>query len=214
MTAQVTNPFDLKIWLLQNTDQLVAASNFTAAILLTIVAIAIFVTLFRVHFSKGTDIFYLLLGVGIEAIGWAVHRLYWGAWRIYRLIGDDKMDAWFVANAYFALIPAVLIFMGLTLIIGPMLSLFMKIKTRFSFVLATMLVIATYWLVYVKLQELDHNYNLVKMHVKPAGEMSEQTINRPGVPQNSIIIKTIPPKVIRKELEKPSQETIIITPVQ
>lgn len=162
-------------WLLAQTDQLVAASNFTVTGLMLVVAAAVIYALLNTKFSGNTDIRFMLMGVLLESLGWAVHRFYWGLWRVYRLYGDDAMSTWFVNHAYLALIPATMIMVGLILIIGPIISLFFNSSRMQSYTIATVLVASMYWFWWWKLGDA---FDAARLRSEGLAAAQQITVNR------------------------------------
>ena len=72
-------------------DQIVSAVNLTAAVWLFFLALVSFGYWWKQRnvIATDSDVRLMLLGVGIEALGWSFHRLYWG---LVRRLKDDLGD--------------------------------------------------------------------------------------------------------------------------
>lgn len=123
-------------------DAIVSAANLTAGIWLGVLAAIAFIYSTKVKDSDDTDTRIMLVGIGCEALGWAIHRLYWGA---VRRIRDDVGDwfylafsnTWIVQVAAFSLVMA-----GLILILTPVWKVYIGRGWR---VIPAALVLSTFW---------------------------------------------------------------------
>ena len=116
---------------------------------------------------------YMLFGFILEAYGWSIHRLYWGTWRVYKLYGNEKMDAWFVDHAYISLIPITITLIGMVMIIGPAMSLITGSGSRLKNLgLAAAMVLSISWLTYWKLGDAFE-------HQKINNEISIKEVRKP-----------------------------------
>lgn len=113
-------------WLYGNVDQLVAASNFTIAIMMIVLGTTVVYYAHKLWHSIQTDLAWILIGVAAEAYGWAIHRLYWGLWRVARLLEDTGWDKWFVDNAYLSIVPSLMVVIGMVMILAPVVSIFLS----------------------------------------------------------------------------------------
>ncbi len=174
--------FSWETWWLAHTDRLVAASNFTVTAAMLILAAAVTYSLLFVRFTQQTDIRYMLIGVLMESLGWALHRFYWGLWRVYRLYGNEEVSQWFVSHGYLALIPAAMILAGLVMIIGPIISIFFKNAGRVqNYMIATALIASLYWFWWWKLGDAFETARLrtealtkIEQSVKPKVLLDEK----------------------------------------
>lgn len=173
-------------WLLEQTDQLVAASNFTVSTIMVFLCISVIFAIRNLKFSKQTDIFYMLVGVALEAFGWALHRFYWGLWRTYRLYGNEEMDQWFVSNGYLALIPITFILWGLVLITGPIISFVVRQGRWVCYGIAMAAVFSIYWFMYWQLGDAF------------VADKARKELQK----QETSTVKTIRPRIIHKDLDK------------
>jgi len=145
-------------WLLEQTDQLVAAGNFTIATAMIILGTTVFFSIRKLiktnQLTYQSDLFFMLTGIVVETFGWALHRLYWGTWRVYKLYENDQMDRWFVDNGYFALIPVTIVLCGLVLILGPLFSIITNSSGRWkNMTVAAFLIVGVSWFSYWQLGE-------------------------------------------------------------
>ena len=106
-------------WITEHTDGLVAAANFTAVLYLLLLSAITTGLIWRNTFHSSSGIKVILIGVALEAFAWALHRSYWGSWRLVRNYEMHDWDAWFLANSYFALFPSTLVLIGIALILTP-----------------------------------------------------------------------------------------------
>ena len=144
-------------WFLDNVDQLVAASNFAIAFFMFILGTYIVSYLIKIRFQTKTDLKYMLSGLAIEAYGWFVHRVYWGFWRIAKLENDTATEKWYVDNAYIAVIPSVMIMLGLAMILGPLYNHIIQAKSKLvSYLVAMMFALSVFWFVFFS---LNSSYN-------------------------------------------------------
>ena len=85
-------------------------------------------------FSRGCRV---MLGVVLVSLGCASHRAYWGLWRWYRSHGDTEAAGWFVQNADWLMLSVVVIAVGYTLHLAPLLnSVFGKLWPAWAAALA------------------------------------------------------------------------------
>lgn len=138
-------------WLVDNTDSLVAAANFTAVLYLLLLSVITAGLLVRNTFENSTGIKLILVGVALEAFAWAVHRSYWGTWRLVREWELKEWDQWFVTNGYLALIPSALVLTGIGLILTPFWSWLRFTGRRprqFDYIIPFGLIVGTYILIW------------------------------------------------------------------
>lgn len=72
-------------------DQIVSAVNLTSAVWLFFLSLVAFIYWWKqrdIH-PTNSDLRLMLLGVGVEAMGWAMHRAFWG---VVRRMKDDIGD--------------------------------------------------------------------------------------------------------------------------
>ncbi len=137
-------------WLLTNTNQLVASSNFTISILMGIFGLTALYYLSTRKYES--DLFYLLVGITLEALGWCIHRMYWGVWRVYKLYGNEPMVQWYEDYGWVSLGPLGMIFIGLIFVLGPVISWLASIKSRLHyFAISAMFALSIQWFMFWKL---------------------------------------------------------------
>lgn len=124
-------------------DALVAAGNFTIVILLVILGVALAHQLLTRTFRS--DLKIILVGLLMEAIGWSLHRLYYGTTRFLREQGYE-MDQ-YLFGAYVPMVPVCIIIMGLVLMLTPIWKQVLKIECHPCW--AIMGSWALYWLVFL-----------------------------------------------------------------
>lgn len=144
-------------WLYGNVDQLVAASNFTIAIMMVILGSTVVYYAHKLWHSIQTDLAWILIGVAAEAYGWAIHRFYWGSWRVARLLEDTGWDKWFIDNAYLSIIPSLMVVIGMVMILAPVVSIFLSSgcvglgnRLKYFFVVA-FAAFSLFWFIYFQL---------------------------------------------------------------
>lgn len=124
------------------TDEIIAAANLTASAWLLVLAVVAFMCAGKFPKTEGSDIRLMLFGVGLEALGWALHRGYWG---IIRDLRDDKGNEIYL---YFSNLwaPQAVIFTiiltGLILVLTPLWRMHLGGSWKW---LPAMLVISTFW---------------------------------------------------------------------
>ena len=74
-------------------DQIVSAVNLTSAVWLLFLSIVSFSYAWK-NRGMESDVRLMLVGVGFEALGWALHRTYWG---LVRRLKDDLGDEIYLA---------------------------------------------------------------------------------------------------------------------
>ena len=123
-------------------DAIVSAANLTAGVWLLVLAGIAFNYSMKVKSSDDTDTRIMLLGISCEALGWALHRLYWG---VVRRVRDDVGD-WFYllfSNTWwFQIIAFGLVRLGLILILTPVWKVYIGKGWR---VVPAALVLSTFW---------------------------------------------------------------------
>ena len=153
-TDEVGLLYEIYQWLLLNVDHIVAASNYTISAFMFGLGSLVLYYIFRAKFSGQTDILYMMWGIVFEAYGWCIHRFYWGQWRTARLYKDEEAQQWFVDHAYLALIPSVMVIIGLVLIIGPAISWVIQTKKRWTVYAVTFgFAVSIWWFAYWALEE-------------------------------------------------------------
>lgn len=148
-------------WVPVHIDNIVAAANFTAVVLMVMLGGAASYMLVSRKFDHHTDIRSLLLGVAIEAYAWALHRLYWGTWRTLRAWGYDDWNIWFVNNSFLSLIPATLVLVGLTLILSPVWGFFNggHVPGRKYIVIPVAFMVSVWWFFFIFITSQDAHPN-------------------------------------------------------
>lgn len=151
-------------WILHNTDSLVAAANFTAATFLVVLAGATVYIVSTREFKPGSVTPYILLGVAVEAVAWAIHRTYWGVWRTLRDWGYVEWDKWFVANGYLALVPISLVLIGIAMITIPLWTFLRggKVTKRTDILLPLTLMLCVYWYFWLRIDTAPKCYDVYK----------------------------------------------------
>jgi hypothetical protein len=103
-------------------DQIVSAVNLTAAVWLLFLSFVSFIYWWKQRDVTPTnsDVRLMLLGVGVEALGWSLHRLFWGLVRRMRDdLGDEiylwVSDSWIPQGILFTIILG-----GLIMILTPL----------------------------------------------------------------------------------------------
>ena len=139
-------------WLTEHTDALVAAANFTAVLYLLLLSVITIGLIHRHTFENSTGIVIILYGVALEAFAWAVHRSYWGSWRLVREWEMDDWNQWFLDHSYLALIPSGLVLTGIALILTPFWGWLRftgsKERHHFDFLIPFGLIVGTYILIW------------------------------------------------------------------
>ena len=105
-------------------DALVAAGNFTIVILLVVLGVALAHQLITRNFQS--DLRIIMIGLLMEAIGWSLHRSYYGIIRFLREQGMDMEN--YLFGAYMPLLPTCIIIMGLVLMLTPIWKQVFKIE--------------------------------------------------------------------------------------
>lgn len=108
-----------------NADQILTASNLTISVWLLVLAVVSF-RYFTRHKELTSDIRLILFGVGVEALGWSLHRAYWGT---VRHIKDRYGDSTYIVFADSWIPQAILLAMiigGITLILTPLWKMMFK----------------------------------------------------------------------------------------
>lgn len=106
-------------WLEEHTDALVAAANFTSVTFLLVLSVLTIGLIKKNTFSQDSGVTIILYGVTLEAFAWALHRTYWGSWRLAREWEVAHVEQWFIENSYLALVPSALVLTGISLILTP-----------------------------------------------------------------------------------------------
>ena len=179
-------------WLTEHTNQLVAASNFTISALMALLCSILIFYIVNLWNRISLDLKILMFGFILEAAGWAIHRFYWGIWRVYRLLENEVMDKWFVDHAWLAIIPQFLVISGLVLIIGPVVSFlfetFKKNVNYHHYVLAIGSAFSLFWFFYWQLEIVYKKNN--PPEVKKIEKVIKVPVNRlMSTPPNYIIDK-------------------------
>lgn len=149
-------------WTLPYVDNVVAAANFTTVVMmLALGSVASYLLITR-NYGNDSDIKTILIGVAIEAYGWAAHRLYWGTWRTMRAWGHDDWNQWFVSHSFLSLIPASMVLCGLALILAPLWGFFYgghKEGKRY-YILPSLFMAAIWWFFFfvIVTGDKDHNH--------------------------------------------------------
>lgn len=105
-------------------DALVAAGNFTIVILLVVLGVALAHQLYTRNFQS--DLRIIMIGLLMEAVGWTMHRSYYGIVRFMREQGVDMQGL--LWGAYLPLLPTCIIIMGLVLMLTPIWKQVFKIE--------------------------------------------------------------------------------------
>lgn len=123
-------------------DAIVSAANLTAGVWLLVLAGIAFNYSMKVKNADDTDTRIMLIGIACEALGWALHRLYWG---VVRRVRDDVGD-WFYlmfSNTWwFQIIAFSLVMLGLILILTPVWKVYIGKGWR---IVPAALVLSTFW---------------------------------------------------------------------
>ncbi len=137
----------MMVWVFDNTDSLVAAANFTAATFLVVLAVVTLYVIQTHQFKEGSATKWIMLGVVVECIGWAIHRTYWGMWRAYRNWGYIEWDKWFIDHGYLALIPSTIVLIGIAMITIPLWTLLRggKVTKLTDMYIPLGLMLGVYW---------------------------------------------------------------------
>jgi len=124
-------------------DQIVSAANLTAAVWLFVLSGVAFWYASKLCFKSDNDSKIMVTGLGIEALGWAIHRGWWGIIRRLRAdIGDSFYLAW--SNTWFMqAISFSLVMAGLILILTPVWKTYIGSGWR---VIPAALVLSTFWM--------------------------------------------------------------------
>lgn len=140
-----------------NTDGFTAAANFTIVVFMLVLCACSVYLLVKRDFSAESVAPYLLAGAAMETGGWAVHRAYWGAWRLARTWKLEGWDQWFVTHGYLALIPSTLVLMGLAMLLSPLWTLMRRQEAHSNsdYWVAAGLIFGVYWFILFTLYELD-----------------------------------------------------------
>ena len=163
-------------WILNQTDQLLAASNFTVFIVLAIFSITIFVTIMKLKVSGKTDLLLILTGTMLEAIGWGLHRLYYGVVNAYRVAEDLQIYNFLYEHRYISLFPMLLVYIGLILILSTIISIITHSSSiKKNIAVATAAVLAISWLAYWQLDSGFTRKNKIE-----AAKRIEQTTTQNG----------------------------------
>lgn len=124
-------------------DALVAAGNFTIVILLVVLGVALVHQLLTRKFQS--DLRIIMIGLLMEAVGWTLHRSYYGVVRFLREQGVDMEGL--LWGAYLPLLPTCIIIMGLVLMLTPIWKQVFKIECHPCWaIMASWLL---YWMVYI-----------------------------------------------------------------
>ena len=124
-------------------DQIVSAANITAAIWLLVLGAIALSYAWRLPYNNHTDTKIMVSGLGIEAIGWAIHRGYWG---VIRRLRDDFGDAFYLAWSNTWALQALsfsLVMAGLIMILTPVWKNYIGRGWK---VVPAALVLSTFWL--------------------------------------------------------------------
>ena len=124
-------------------DALVAAGNFTIVILLVVLGVALVHQLFTRTFKS--DLRIIIIGLMMEAVGWTMHRSYYGVTRFLREQGFEMEH--YLFGAYLPLFPTCIIIMGLVLMLTPVWKQVFKIECHPCW--AIMGSWALYWTVFI-----------------------------------------------------------------
>lgn len=166
---------ETSVWMLNQTDQLLAASNFTAFIILSALGIIILSTIRKLKLTGKTDLFWILLGVMLEAFGWSLHRLYYGVLNTYKLYEDMQAYNFIHDHRYISLIPMLLVYAGLILILSTVVSVATHSTSRIkNTMVAAAIVISLSWLSYWQLSSGYERKNQIR------AEKIEQTTTQNG----------------------------------
>lgn len=135
------------------TDPLVAAANFTAATFLLVLAGVSIHTLMTKTFNKDSALPMMLVGVAVESASWAVHRSFYGSWRVLREYGYVEWDRWLIDNSYLSLIPHIGVLTGLALILGPVWTMLRggSNKDYRDYIIPAVLMVGVYWFLFFKI---------------------------------------------------------------
>lgn len=123
-------------------DILVASSNWATWILLYGVG-WVLVWFIRERWKNGYRSDYVtiaLAGASLDAFGWAMHRQYWWLWRLFRDNGSEYAN-FFVDHGWITLIFSIVIWLGATLMMSPVLSRLFGDRGWFSISVLSIIVI-------------------------------------------------------------------------
>lgn len=123
-------------------DAIVSAANLTAGVWLLVLAAIAFNYSTKVKDADDTDTRIMLIGIACEALGWAMHRLYWGAVRRIRADVGDWFYIMFSNTWWFQIIAFSLVMLGLILILTPVWKVYIGKGWK---VIPAALVLSTFW---------------------------------------------------------------------
>lgn len=153
-------------WLINHSDQIVAASNFTSAIVMFFLAGAVAFSIKNLNLTNRTDLYYMLIGIATVLVGWGVDKLYWGMRRVFRMIENSQVDELLDVHAYISLIPGTVIIIGLVMTIGPLLSFITNSTNKLkNMVLAAAIIFSLTWFAFWQLNDVQ-NTVIVKKQIE------------------------------------------------
>ena len=127
-------------------DQIVSAANFTAATWLIILSGVAFSYGFKLKRSANSDARIMVFGLGLEALGWSIHRGYWGFVRRMRAdLSPDDGNALYIAwsNSWvFQIVSFSMVMLGLIMILTPVWKNYIGSGWR---IIPAALVLSTFW---------------------------------------------------------------------
>lgn len=129
-------------------DALVAAGNFTIVILLVVLGVALAHQLLTRTFQS--DLRIIMIGLMMEAVGWAMHRSYYGVTRFLREQGFEMER--YLFGAYVPMLPTCIVIMGLVLMLTPVWKQVFKVECHPCWAIIASW--ALYWTIYIGVKVL------------------------------------------------------------
>ena len=138
-------------WLLEQTDQLLSASNVTIAVMMFVLGTVVLRYLVKLKYTEHVDLFHMLFGIVVEAYGWALHRAYYALLNLSKLYDNEPMVHLLNDHRYITLVSVLMVMVGLSLILGPAISMVTKAqKSHRHNVIVFLLMCSIMWLMYWK----------------------------------------------------------------